>query len=155
MSLVKNYRGVDIYVSPEGEFYCDVKFNSSKYHQKTVNSFKLLSIEKAIDGYKGEEIDGNSFYVIEPHSNDFKKIKVIKRIGNRLFFDDETDTSMWSRRDLYDESIENHPCFEEIKKSYDVILENARKIDFLYKRTNIERKIIEQHLKKLTKVVPY
>lgn len=116
-NFVKKYNGVHIYVSPEGEFYCDVKNNSSNYYQKTFNSLKLQSIEKAIDNYSGgSEIDGKVYYDICRHSMSVKRLKVVKKVGERIFFNDGKDSSDWSRKDLYPREIEKTETFKRLKQ---------------------------------------
>ena len=51
MNLVKEHKGVKIFVSIQGEFYCDANTNSNDYKKKTFVSTKLQSIEKAIDDF--------------------------------------------------------------------------------------------------------
>lgn len=141
MNLVKEYKGVKIFVSPEGEFYCDTIANSNDYKKKNFSSSKLQSIEKAIDNFKGEEIDGNSYYDILPHINCLKKLKVVRKVGSRLFFNDGTDTSFHSKRQLYPASIEEKQEFKDLQKLLEELNENQEEISRI---SAIDRKLRER-----------
>jgi hypothetical protein len=56
MNLVKEHNGVKIFVSIQGEFYCNANTNSNDYEKKTFVSTKLQSIEKAIDDFKEKDL---------------------------------------------------------------------------------------------------
>lgn len=92
MQLLKNYKGVDIYVTSEGEFYCNPNNNSKDYNQKIFHSEKFPSIEKAIDGFKNEITNGREVYEIIPYSNKFKLLKEVSNLGKISFFDDGSNS---------------------------------------------------------------
>lgn len=154
MVLVKNYKGVDIYVTRNGEFYCDVTANSSDYKNKTFQSNKIQSIEKAIDNYQSSDIDGDEYYEIASYRNIFKKIKVIKKIGNRLFFDDGTETgaNRFDIKPLYNKEIENSPDFNKIKELTDELVRNDKLVSELYNKNRLIRNEIDAILKNFKKV---
>lgn len=85
MNLVKEYKGLKIFVSNRGEFYCDVNTNSNDYKKKSFVSTKLQSIEKAIDEFNGQEIDGNRYYDIAVYNTTITPLKIVKCVGNRFF----------------------------------------------------------------------
>ena len=115
MNLVKEHKGVKIFVSIQGEFYCDANTNSNDYKKKTFVSTKLQSIEKAIDDFKGQEIDGNIYYDIAVYNTTLTPLRIVRQVGNRLFFDDGTDTSNYSRRNLYPKSIDEKQEFKDLE----------------------------------------
>lgn len=152
MNLVKEYKGVKIFVSIQGEFYCDAISNSNDYKKKTFASAKLTSIEKAIDDFSGQDLDGNSYYEITTYNQKMSKIKIVKKVGDRLFFDDGTDTSNTSRRLLYHSKIEESPLFQEIKGIFNELAECQQEINKLYKHQTLLKAEAEKKLKNLSKV---
>jgi hypothetical protein len=130
MSLVKEYNGVKIFVSQNGEFYCDVIANTNDYKNKTFGSFKLQSVESAIDNYDGRVVDGNEYYDIQ--ESILLPLKVTSRVGNRLFFNDNTDTSHYNRKKLYPKSIETTPEFKELEIIFKKINDTNIQIKKLY-----------------------
>lgn len=139
MSLVKEYKGVKIFVSHKGEFYCDANKNSDNYGNKTFVSNKLKSIEKAIDEFKGQKINGNRYYDITVYNTTITPLKVVQQIGNRFFFDDGTDTAHWSRRELYPESVEEQQEFKDLVLLIGQIKEAQNKVSLL--RIEAEKKL--------------
>jgi hypothetical protein len=78
--------------------------NSNDIKSATFRSTKLPSIEKAIDEFVGGTVEnGDEYYEIATYSASIKPLKVIKKVGTRLFFDDGTDTSNWSRKKIIPE----------------------------------------------------
>lgn len=132
MNLVKEYKGVKIFVSTLGEFYCDAIKNSNDYKVKTFSSNKLQSIEKAIDDFKGQEIDGNEYYEIESYKSKVTPLKVVRKVGSRLFFNDGTDSSNYSRRHLYPKNVDEKQEFVDLVKLFAQIKVNTDEIDKLY-----------------------
>ena len=63
-------------------------------------------LKKQLMIFKGKEIDGNRYYDIVVYSTTLTPLKVVRQVGNRLFFDDGTDTIKHSRRILYPKSID-------------------------------------------------
>jgi hypothetical protein len=115
MNLVKEHKGVKIFVSIQGEFYCDANLNSNDYKNKTFVSTKLQSIEKAIDDFKGQEIDGNRYYDIAVYNTTLTPLRIVRQVGNRLFFNDGTDTSNYSRKTLYPKNVDEKQEFKDLK----------------------------------------
>lgn len=139
-NLVKEYKGVNIYVSPRGEFYCDAIGNSNDYKNKTFTSTKIISIEKGIDNFTGQEIEnGNVYYDILTHNTTIKSLKVVKRVGYRVFFDDGTDTSQQSRRYLYPEVIKDSKEFKDLEIIFAEIKKHEAEISSLYTLTRTLR----------------
>ena len=131
MNLVKEYKRVKIFVSHKGEFYCDANKNSNDYRNKTFVSKKLESLEKAIDNFKGQKIDGNKYYDITVYNTTIKPLKVVQQIGNRFFFDDGTDTAHYSRGTLYPESIDTTQEFKDLELLLEQIKETQNKVSQL------------------------
>lgn len=152
MNLVKEHNGVKIFVSVEGEFYCDVITNSDDYKNKTFVSEKLQSIEKVIDNFQGQEIYGNKYYDINVYSATLKLLQVIKKIGNRLFFDDGTDSANWSRKNLYPESVDKKQEFKDLELLFEQLKKNQKEINKLLETQRQLRLDAEKKLNYLSKV---
>lgn len=146
MNLVKEYKGLKIFVSNRGEFYCDVNTNSNDYKKKSFVSTKLQSIEKAIDEFNGQEIDGDRYYDITVYNTTITPLKIVKCVGNRFFFNDGTDTSNYSRKSLYPKSIDEKQEFQDLKVLFEQIKENQKEINELYK---IQKQLSAEGDKKL------
>lgn len=131
MNLVKEYKGVKIFVSHKGEFYCDVNKNTNDYKNKTFVSKKLESLEKAIDDFKKQKIDGKKYYDIIVYNTTIKPLKVVQQVGNRFFFDDGTDTAYYTRETLYPESIDTTQEFKELELLFEQIRETENKVSQL------------------------
>ncbi len=153
MNQVKEYNGVKIFVSTQGEFYCDVITNSSDYKKKTFASTKLQSIEKAIDDFKGQEIDGNQYYDITVYNTTLTPLKVVRQVGSRLFFNDGTDTSNQSRKSLYPKNIDQKQEFNDIQNLFEQLKESQKEINKLYEIQKQLRADAENKLKLLKKIV--
>jgi len=143
---------VQIFVSTQGEFYCDANTNSNIYKNKTFSSVKLQSIEKAIDDFQGQKVDGNSYYDIAVYNTTLKLLKVTSRVGNRYFFDDGTDSSMHSRKTLYPKSVDQTKEFADLDLIFKEIRQNEKEIKDLYEAQKIMRKKAEDKLRFLQKV---
>jgi hypothetical protein len=152
MSLVKEYKGVKIFVSEQGEFYCDAIGNSNQYQNKTFSSTKLQSIEKAIDEFKGQEIDGNEYYDITVYNSTLTHLKIISKVGNRLFFNDGTDTSIISRKTLYPKSVDEKQEFCDLVLLFERIKENQKEISKLSEIQKQLRYEADKKLKFLSRV---
>ena len=48
MNLVKEHKGVKIFVSVKGEFYCDANTNSNDYKKKTFVSTNCSQLKKQL-----------------------------------------------------------------------------------------------------------
>jgi hypothetical protein len=152
MNLVKEYKGVKIFVSVQGEFYCDANTNSNDYKKKTFVSTRLQSIEKAIDDFKGQEIDGDRYYDINVYYTTLTPLKVVRQIGNRLFFDDGTDTSSYSRRSLYPKTVDEKQEFKDLELLFDQLKENQKEINKLREIQKQLRAEADKKLRCLSKV---
>lgn len=134
MSKLKDYKGVAIYVNPiNGQFYCDAANNSDKLKDATFYSKKLYSIEKAIDEYTGTPIDGKEYYEIQPYNATIKKLKVIKKVGDRLFFDNGSQNTGYNKPFLYPVEIESKEEFKELTKLFNKMKNNRELQAFLQK----------------------
>ena len=153
MNLVKEHKGVKIFVSIQGDFYCDANTNSNDYKKKTFVSTKLQSIEKAIDDFKGQEIDGNRYYDIAVYNTTLTPLRIVRQVGNRLFFDDGTDTSNHSRRNLYPKSIDEKQEFKDLELLFDKLKENQKEINNLYEIQKQLRVEADKKLRLMSKVV--
>ena len=154
MILIKEYKGVKIYVSTDGEFYCNPSTNSNELKNKTFGSTKLPSIEKAIDEFTGTPIEnGNTYYDIPFYYYNPKPLKVVKQIGTRLFFDDGTDSSMSSRKSLYPKSIDETKDFQKIKELSEEIDSIQKEINALTDKQHQLRTEADKKLKNLFKVI--
>ena len=134
-SKVRDYKGVNIFIDINGTFFCDCINNSNILENKTFNSDKLTSIIKAIDNFKGNEIN-EIFYKLNYYPIKIEKFKATSKVGNRLLFNDGTDSESYSRKNLYKENISKK---EEFKKL--IVLE--KKEQRIYK----EKAILEKELK--------
>ena len=152
MNLVKEHKGVKIYVSIQGEFYCDANTNSNDYKKKTFASTKLQSIEKAIDDFKGQEVDGNRYYDIAVYNTTLTPLRIVRQVGNRLFFDDETDTSNYSRKSLYPKVVDEKQEFKDLESLFEQLKENQKEINKLYEIKKQLRAEADKKLKGLSKV---
>lgn len=155
MSLVKEHNGVKIFVSNQGEFYCDANTNSNDQSKKTFASTKLQSIEKAIDDFKGQEIDGNRYYDIAVYNTTFTTLKVVRQVGNRLFFDDGTDTSSNSRKSLYPKVVDEKQEFKDLEIIFSQLKENQKQIKELNEVQKQLRVEADKKLRCLSKVTVY
>lgn len=142
MALLKEYKGVRIFVNDKGEFYCNPITNDGVYNLKMFSSVKVASIEAAIDEYGGEDIvNGNQYYSIETHANELKLLTVIRRVGSRLFFDDGTDTAMYSRRELYPKEIDQQLGFAQFAEMISQMKDMSAEIQrLLTERSGITKK---------------
>ena len=155
MNLVKEHKGVKIFVSIQGEFYCDANTNSNDYKKKTFASTKLQSIEKAIDDFKGQEVDGNRYYDIAVYNTTLTPLRIVRQVGNRLFFDDETDTSNYSRKSLYPKVVDEKQEFKDLESLFEQLKENQKEINKLYEIQKQLRAEADKKLRCLSKVTVF
>ena len=99
MTFITNYKGVKIYFSTgKNDFYCDVVNNSERYKDKTFSSKKIESIKKAIENYKlGELQDDIYLYVLCKYPPRIEKIKVLRKVGDRLFFSNGKNSQNYNK----------------------------------------------------------
>lgn len=134
MSLVKEYKGVKIFVNYKGEFYCDANNNSNEYKNKTFNSHKLQNIEKAIDAYEGEVENGEQYYYINLYSHTITLLKVVRKIGDRLFFDNERDSLSYGIGNLRPKSFDETEEYSKLIAIFKELTENKNKQTELYNK---------------------
>lgn len=96
------YKGVEIHLTDNGEFYCDAVNNSNDYSKRQFNSFKFASIKKAIDDFEGAKVD-KLFYKFEPYTCSIIEYKQVSSKGNLLIFDDGKDSNDYTKRNLISE----------------------------------------------------
>ena len=132
MSLVKEYKGVKIFVNYKGEFYCDAKNNSNDYNKKTFNSHKLQNIEKAIDTYEGEIENGEQFYHISVYEYTITLLTVVKKVGDRLFFDNGTNSINYSSGNLRPKSFDETEEYSKLVSIFERLIENKKQQTELY-----------------------
>lgn len=126
---VQSYKGVDIYVTPKGEFYCDALNNSSDYESKTFQSRKMEALEKAIDQFEDGVKDGPILY-----DADFRPVKVIRKVGSRVFFENGMDTSRWeyNRRPFYSLVTAQTEKFQKILELKELQSKNLKELQRIY-----------------------
>ena len=132
MTAVKEYKGVNIYVTQDGVFYCDCIDNSSDFKKATFKSEKLLSIEKGIDSYEGSKPEEKYWYEIHPHVPVINKKELSGIVGHLPVFKDRTVVNSYST--FYHESIENNPCFAQLIDLQNQVKELRDAAQELYKK---------------------
>ena len=154
MEKLKEKKGVNIYHNTmKNEYYCDAKYNLSKYENNTHTGSKIQHIERAIndcEGYPVEDII--QYYVIETIDPSITLLQVVKRLGKHLYFDDDTSTKQKSRERLYPKSIDEEP---EFKTLLSLIDKSKEVVDNMYDLGKIYRILtlnINQELSKYKKV---
>lgn len=152
--LVKEHKGVKIYLNESGMFYCNVVNNTDDFRNKTFESEKLKSIEKAINDHGGIKMINNDYYYdIDVHLLKITKLTPVKHVGDLIFFDDGRN-NMHNKR-LYPASIENseefkqiNNCFNHIKNIGDEIRElNDSKYELMITIQSCLKKFIKVDVK--------
>jgi len=113
------YKGVKIFVTNEGEFYCNAVTNSADYNNKQFKSLKFTSIQKAIDNFEGAKTN-KLWFKFESYYCKIKKYKQVSSKGDLMIFSDGTDSSgnckyLISEDNLNKKSLEKA---EELSKKY-------------------------------------
>ncbi len=154
METVKEYKGVNIYHDTmKNEYYCDAKYNSSKYEDSTHIGSKIQHIERAIndcEGYLVEDII--QYYVVNVINPSIVLLQVVKRLGKHLYFNDDTSTKQKDRYRLYPKSIDEEP---EFKTLLSLIDKSKEVVDNMYDLGKIYRILtlnINQELSKYRKI---
>lgn len=132
MTAVKEYKGVNIYVTQDGVFYCDCIDNSSDFKKATFKSEKLLSIERGIDSYEGSKPEEKYWYEIHEHIPIIKKKQLAGVRGHLPLFKDRTVVNSYST--FYHESIENNPYFAQLVDLQNQVTELRNAAQELYKK---------------------
>lgn len=117
MTKVNTYKGVDIYINPQGDFYCNPSTNTGNYLNKVFSSSKFDSILKSIDSYTGEVQDGEEYYDINinTYTPVTTLIKVVRKVGNLLFFDNNTNSMHMLKSRLFPKEVKDNPKLKEIE----------------------------------------
>lgn len=144
-NVVKDYRGIKIFVYIDGTFYCNMD-HYPDYKKKTFQSNKLASIEKAIDEYHEKVVDGSIYYDIVSYIPRIHRLKVIGKVGSRLFFDDGTSSMSHNRQKMYPKDIETTAGFLKLKALFDDITANKLEIN----RLNQENTALMAEANKIT-----
>lgn len=130
MSPVTVYNGIEIYLTEDGEFYCNPDTNSSNYDDAKLIYTKLSGIKEYIDECYGTRItNGNRYYVISVSNTLIRLVQIVRQYNGNLYFDDGTDTDhYYSMRMLYPEHVDKQPEFTDLKIILDEIKEIELKI---------------------------
>lgn len=154
MKPIKEYKGVFIYHNTfKNEYYCDAKYNSSNYENKTHIGNKIQHIERAIndcEGYVVEDII--QYYAVEVYEPKIELLRVVKRLGKHLYFDDGTSTKDKNRERLYPKSIDTEPDFKTLLSLLDTSKEIVSELNRLNKAHRVISLTINQELSKYKKV---
>lgn len=154
MKPIKEYKGVFIYHNTfKNEYYCDAKYNSSNYENKTHIGNKIQHIERAIndcEGYVVEDII--QYYAVEVYEPKIELLRVVKRLGKHLYFDDGTSTKDKTRERLYPKSIDTEPDFKTLLSLLDTSKEIVSELNRLNKAHRVISLTINQELSKYKKV---
>lgn len=78
------YKGVNIYVDSNGEFFCNPSTNSDKKFAATFKSDSLAKIQKAIDSLNAEF---ESFDAYRLYEGSLTRVTINSKVGTRLFID--------------------------------------------------------------------
>lgn len=154
MEFIKEYKSVFIYQHiPTGEYYCDAKYNSSNYKNNTHIGNKIQHIERAINDCKGYIVDDIiQYYAVEVYEPKIELLRVVKRLGKHLYFDDGTSTKYKNRERLYSKSIEEEQDFKILLSLLDTSKEIVLELNRLNKVHRILSLNINQELSKYKKV---
>lgn len=145
---VKSYKGVNIFITTDGEFFCDCINNSNILENKTFNSNKLTSIIKAIDNFKGNQIN-KIFYKLSYYPVKIEKFTATSKVGNRLLFNDGTDSEHYDKKDLF------KGCVTEKKEYGDLLLleKEEKRIYQEKKKLETELKVIRNKAKNIINIL--
>lgn len=127
MSPVTVYNGIEIYLTVDGEFYCNPDTNSSNYDDAKLIYTKLSGIKEYIDECYGIRIHiGNRYYVISVSNTSIRPVQVVRQYNDDIYFDDGTDTGHnYSMRMIHPEYVDKQPEFEDLK----IILDEIKEIE--------------------------
>lgn len=154
MKPIKEYKGVFIYHNTfKNEYYCDAKYNSSNYENKTHIGNKIQHIERAINDCEGYVVDDIiQYYAVEVYEPKIELLRVVKRLGKHLYFDDGTSTKDKNRERLYPKSIDTEPDFKTLLSLLDTSKEIVLELNRLNKAHRVISLNINQELSKYKKV---
>jgi len=115
-NFVKEYKGVVIYITTEGLFFCDCINNSEFLNNKTFSSEKLQSIEKAIDNFEGNK-QTKIYYRLTQYPLTINTFISKSQVGNRIIFTDGTDSTCFNRLGIVESSLlDNNADFIKLKE---------------------------------------
>ena len=154
MEFIKEYKGVFIYHNTlKNEYYCDAKYNSSNYENNTHIGNKIQHIERAINDCYGYVVgDVIQYYAVEVYEPKIELLRVVKRLGKHLYFDDGTSTKDKTRERLYPKSIDEEQDFKILLSLLDTSKEIVLELNRLNKAHRILSLNINQELSKYKKV---
>lgn len=150
---VTEYNGVTIHLNvTTGEYFCDCVTNSNLYINKTFHSTDLHKIKKAIDNYNAPPIENGEEWIRFNvwSEKPIQHLKVVKKVGSYLFFDDGTDSKKESQfnKTLYKrEVLDNNDARE-------IIIETAKQIELLCQTINMINKEIREKRDLLRNIFP-
>ena len=154
MEPIKEYKGVFIYHNTlKNEYYCDAKYNSSNYENNTHTGNKIQHIERKINDCEEYVVDDIiQYYAVEVYEPKIELLRVVKRLGKHLYFDDGTSTKDKNRERLYPKSIDTEPDFKILLSLLDTSKEIVLELNRLNKAHRILSLNINQELSKYKKV---
>ena len=89
--------------------------------------------------------------VIAVYNTTLTPLRIVRKVGNRLFFDDGTDTSHYSRKALYPKSVDEKQEFKDLEILFEQLKENQKEINKLYEVQKQLRAEADKKLKCLSK----
>lgn len=133
MGPITVYNGIEIYLTVDGEFYCNPDTNSSNYEDKLLVSTELLNIKRNIDNFYGERIiNGDRYYIISVSNTSIKPVQIVRRHGDNIHFDNGTDTDRhYSMRTLHPSYVDSQPEFKDLKVILDKLKETELELERL------------------------
>ncbi len=151
MSPVTVYNGIEIYLTVDGEFYCNPDTNSSNYEDRRLTNTKLSSIKSYIDDCYGVRIHiGNRYYVISISNTSIRPVQVVRQYRDNLYFDDGTNTDhYYSMRMIHPEYVDKQPEFEDLK----IILDKIKEVELELERLEeLKERLIGEANEKLERL---
>jgi hypothetical protein len=139
---VTEYNSINIYITPNGKFYCDTVNNSSDYSNKQFESDKLPSIKKAIDNFDGNKTS-EKHYKFETYYCKVTEMLQVSSKGKIKIFDDGTNfnTGSYNSNKLIPESeIDSTILFKllAIENEYNDLTNQLKDINEKMKQTRID-----------------
>lgn len=119
MVFLKNYNGVKIEVSENGEFHCDIIMNLPFGRSEHFFFNQLEDLEGKIDEVinSRKDINYESIYIAISNSEpEIREIKIESILGNKIFYNDGSNSGYYSRKLVVDEEFLSNPDFIELKK---------------------------------------
>lgn len=124
---VKNYKGLDIYVTEDGMFYSNID-NNPDHKKANYTSFDMPSILESIDSINTRNFI-NTFIEIDPWAKSIRKVKTTGIFENiMIFFKDGNKRHKMTIDDLYSVDVENDPKYKLAKQLVKEVSEIREKI---------------------------